>query len=462
MMLGVLRDDDTRQAGQRAAHGPGRGRRPRLLLLAYACSPFHGSEPGTGWNRAVQTARFCDTWVICEKHEFADGIARYVEEYGPIDGLRFSFVAKTSFQLALERIPGLSFLSYNLWHRCAYRLARRLHAEHRFDLVHQANMSSYREPGYLWRLDAPFVWGPVGGTQNYPWRFLRETSVKGAAAEFVRNVLNTIQLHASPRVRRAAGRASAILVANSTVQRDLENALGVRTTTLLETGLAWQPRRAPLRGDDGRPLRILWSGIIVPRKALSILIKALARMPEDARYELRILGKGREERRCRRLARELGVERYCTWLGWVPREEAVKQYDWADVLAFTSLRDTSGNVVLEALGAGVPVVCLDHQGVGDIIDASCGIKIPVTTPGEVIAGFSAAILQLARDRGRCRELADGAPIRAREYAWPSLAERTVRIYSAILGQRQGKHPERAGPRAPSRAGGDAHVGSAVA
>ena len=228
------------------------GRRPRLLLLTYACSPFHGSEKATGWNRAVQSARFCDTWVICEQREFAADIARYFEKHDLIAGLHFCFVAMSRFELALARVPGLYYLSYNLWHRRAYRVARRLHAQLAFDIVHQANRSGYREPGYLWRLDAAFVWGPVGGTQVYPWRFLSEASLRGAALEAIRNVLNALQLHLSPRLRRVARQADAIMVANSTVRRDLEGALGVKTTTLVETGLSeWLlGRRVPPRTGD--------------------------------------------------------------------------------------------------------------------------------------------------------------------------------------------------------------------
>jgi glycosyltransferase involved in cell wall biosynthesis/peptidoglycan/xylan/chitin deacetylase (PgdA/CDA1 family) len=432
--------------------------RPRVLLLAYACTPFHGSENATGWNRAVQTARFCDTWVICEAHECAGDIARHLAARGPIAGLHFCFVAKTPFQRALERIPGLYYLSYHLWHRQAYQAAFRLHAAAPFDLVHQANMCGYREPGYLWRLDAPFVWGPVGGTQNYPWRFLGEAGVKGAAAELIRAGVNTLQLRFSPRVRRAARRAAAILVANSTVRRDLERAHGVATTTLIETGLCRPPRGISRVPDPGRPLRILWAGHIEPWKALSLLIKALARLPDDVRYELRILGHGSQRPRCERLARALGVARHCTWLGWVPRDQVMLHYDWADLFAFTSLRDTTGTVVCEALGAGLPIVCLDHQGVGDIVDASCGIKVPVTTPREVTAGLRAAILKLARDRALCHRLGEGALRRARSYEWSHLAERTVSIYTDVLAQRASTVT---GLAAPVRSGGSSGVGDAV-
>jgi glycosyltransferase involved in cell wall biosynthesis len=429
-----------------------------LLLLTYACSPFHGSEKATGWNRAVQSARFCDTWVICEQREFADDIARYLAQHGPISGLHFCFVAKTRFQLTLARVPGLYYLSYNLWHRRAYRVARRLHAQLAFDIVHQANRSGFREPGYLWRLDAAFVWGPVGGTQAYPWRFLSEASLRGAALEAIRNVLNTLQLYLSPRLRRVAKQSDAIMVANSTVRRDLEGALGVKTTTLVETGLSGRPRRAPRPAEDGRPLRILWSGRIEPWKALSLLIKALAGLPDDARYELRILGAGTERQRCERLARSLGVEPYCTWLGWMPRDRAMQQYDWADVFVFTSLRDTTGTVVCEALGAGLPIVCLDHQGVGDIVDASCGIKIPVTSPREVIAGLRGAIVELARRPGFCRALGHGALRRAREYEWSYLTERTVRVYTDVLACRDQLRSSNASAGSRPLRGGGAGLG----
>jgi len=69
-----------------------------------------------------------------------------------------------------------------------------------FDLVHQVTVSCFREPGHLWRLEAPFIWGPVGGIQNYPWRFLAEAGIIGGLHEAVRSILNVIQLSLSPRV----------------------------------------------------------------------------------------------------------------------------------------------------------------------------------------------------------------------------------------------------------------------
>jgi glycosyltransferase involved in cell wall biosynthesis len=179
-------------------------------------------------------------------------------------------------------------------------------------------------------------------------------------------------------------------------------------------------------------LRIVWCGEFSPRKALSLLIKALAGLPDDVRYELRVIGDGKLKTRWQRLARQTGVAQHAQWLGWLPRAETWEHYRRADVFVFTSLRDTTGTVVLEALAAGLPVICLDHQGAHDFVTEQCGIKIPVTTPKQVIGGLRDAIAALARDRDRRRQLSAGAAARAEQYLWSRHGERLAAIYRLVL------------------------------
>jgi glycosyltransferase involved in cell wall biosynthesis len=120
---------------------------------------------------------------------------------------------------------------------------------------------------------------------------------------------------------------------------------------------------------------------------------------------------------------------------WLPREEALAQYQWADVLVFTSLRDASGSVVMESLSQGLPVICLDHQGIGDIVTAQCGIKVPVTSTAEVVQRLSEAIIALAQNRERLDELAVAALERARAYLWGRKVEQTAEIYRQVLTKR---------------------------
>lgn len=406
--------------------------RPRVLLLAYACSPYRGSEPGVGWNRAVQTARHFDTWVLCEGDECAADIGRYLKENGPIEGLHFVFVSLRPWELRCRQRFVVGQLAMRRWQRRAFATARQLHAQLRFDLVHHVNLCGFREPGYLWRLDVPFVWGPVGGSQNCPWRFLPWLGWRDGPRETLRSIVNWLQLRFSPRVRRAVGKASVLLTANSTNQRDFQRVYGRKPKLLLETGLtsvADQPAPHP-PGKTG--LRILWSSRFDGTKALPLLLHALAELPADLPFTLRILGKGPRESLWRRLAAKLGLERSIEWLGHLPFDEAMDQYAWADLFVFTSLRDTSGNVVLEALAHGRPVIAFDHQGVHDMLDDRCGIKIPLASPAAITASLREAIERLGRDAALRDEMGRAAIERAKTFLWSSQQADMCDVYREVL------------------------------
>ena len=350
--------------------------------------------------------------------------------------MRFVFVEEGPLERLLRRrrpLFELNYLAHHLWQRRAFRVAARLFREHPFDLVHYVTRNGFREPGFLWRLPAPFVWGPVGGTQNYPGRFLGLAGLRGGMKEAVRSVLNRLQLHLSPRVRQAARRAAVLLAANSQVQRDVARVCGRIPLLLLDTGVE-EVAREILPRPAPPPLRLLWSGVFKPHKALPLLLHALDGLAPHL-WELVILGSGPEERRWRELARRLGLAGNCRWLGWLPREEAAGWYDWAHLLVFTSLRDTSGNVVLEALSRGVPVLCLDHQGAGDMVTPECGVKIPVTTPAGVISGLRQTMATLATEPHRLNWLAAGALRRAEEFLWPRQGERLSQHYRQALRER---------------------------
>ncbi len=411
-----------------------------MLLLAYACSPYRGSEPGAGWHRVLEISKYCDAWVICKEKRYQSDIVRYVAENGPLNGLTFHFVKNTKFEKILKGLPGFWYVAYRLWHRRAFRLARELSRDHHFDLCHQVNMCGFREPGYLWKLDVPFVWGPIGGTQNYPFRFLAASGLGGAVKEALRSIINLGQLRYSPRVRHAVRKASAIVVANSQAERDFVRFYGVRPRRILDVGIdshvdAIKPKK--LRGDT---LNILWSGALNHHKALHLLFESLKSLPPQVKYEVRILGRGPLAGRWRRLARKYHLDDRCKWTGWLPHEEALDQYRWADIFVFTSLRDTCGTVVLEALSAGVPVVCLDHQGAGDVVTPDCGVKIPVLTPEDTIRRLSSTIEMLATKSQVLEALSQGAKSRAEDFLWTRNGELMQKVYETVLAGNTGNSP----------------------
>jgi hypothetical protein len=84
------------------------------------------------------------------------------------------------------------------------------------------------------------------------------------------------------------------------------------------------------------------------------------------------------------------------------------------------------------------VVCFDHQGVGDIVTAECGIKVPVTNAQEAIPALAQAIRSMAEDRGKLLHLSDGACMRARDYLWSANGDRVNSLYWQHTGARQSR------------------------
>lgn len=414
-------------------------RRPRLLLSAFACNPYRGSEPGVGWNRAISAVESCDTWVLCVEESHGPAIRRYLAEHGPIADLHFIPIERNFVASIASRIPGLYYLSYRIWQWQAYQVAIKLHQQVHFDLIHQATFCGYREPGYLWRLSShasgsgrrpAFVWGPLGGTQNFPMSMLSAVGKIGAAREALRTMLNRLSLRFGFRVRQAIRAADVVLAANTTVKRDLDKAFGCDVGLLLETGVN---RTVPTKQKDGEnSLRVLWSGVVEPWKAAQLLVRAVALLPDAMSVQVRVVGDGSERRRCQRLAKKLGVDQRIQWLGEMEYNQALQQYAWANVFTFTSMRDTSGNVMLEALDAGLPVIAVDHQGAHDIITDQCGIKVPVESPQQCAQGIADAMRRLAEDPQLRDALSQGALARADQYCWSKQRKRMEEIYQDVL------------------------------
>jgi len=409
----------------------------KVLLMAYECSPWRGSEWAVGWGRLLQAARGAEAHVITSEDNFHALERAQTEGLVPAN-VRFCTPAPDAKLRKLEKKPALfayNYKAYHHWQKLALPLARELHVKENFDLVHQVNVCTFREPGYTWQLGIPYIWGPVGGSQNFPARFLTMLPPVEAFKEAMRGLSNRISLRFKPRVQAAARAAEMIIAANSTNQRDYEHAFHRPVDLLIETGLhsVSEPDRTRFRErliNSGDPLKILWSGELQSRKALPILLRALAAIP-DVAFELTVLGDGPERTRWTKLAERLGLATRVAFLGRLPFAEAVAQMDQAELFCFPSLRDTSGNVVLEALAAGVPVVCFDHQGVGDIVTSACGVKLPVTSPARAIEEWSRVIRALANDPARLLSMSEAATVRARDFLWDRSGDWMLAAYRKV-------------------------------
>jgi N-acetylglucosaminyldiphosphoundecaprenol N-acetyl-beta-D-mannosaminyltransferase len=197
-----------------------------------------------------------------------------------------------------------------------------------------------------------------------------------------------------------------------------------------------------------------------PRKALPLAMQALAQT-NDFRVKLLIAGDGEMRKSWEQSAKRLNLGSRVEFLGRVPWEEMPRLYQSADAFLFTSLRDSFGTQVLEAMGHGLPVLTLDHQGVGTFVPPEAGIKVPVTSPEQTLAGLVDGIRRLALFPEERMRMGEAAHAYAKTQTWERRAECMSNLYEEVLSRSvHGEGKNRSVSRQVSvRLGGPASYGS---
>ncbi|HNC14232.1 MAG TPA: glycosyltransferase family 4 protein [Cyclobacteriaceae bacterium] len=410
-------------------------KRLKVLVSAYACSPYKGSEPGVGWGFVSELSKYHDLWVIVEEEKFRTDIEKFLKiNPNQLGSVRFFFIHKQRNRWLRKLWPPSYYRYYRRWHQDAYRLAVQLHQEIGFDLAHQLTMVGFREPGYLWKLDIPFVWGPIGGMGLFPWRFVPIVGSMGAFYYLGYNLFNSIHMRFLRRPRLAAMVAGSGLIAmNKENQIGIYQYYGMPSEVCIPVGPPDVVVDTIVKRVISEPLRIVWSGLHIHRKALNLALYALSSLPLDIKWEFHILGDGILKKKWQQYAYKMGISQRCIFYGQVSRDVVLEVMKLAHVHLMTSLREGTPTVIVEGFSFGLPTVCLDCSGMSDMVDNSCGIKIPVTTPSDVINAIARAIEQLARNEEKRQVLAHGALQRVRDFAWEEKARVIDRIYRAKAG-----------------------------
>lgn len=413
----------------------------KVLINAFAFSPYRGSEAAVGWNIVKELAKLHEVTVLTGAVKDMPGdYARYVAEEGPVAGMSVEYIRPTLIIRALEwlhRLPGcwsFYYLAYNLWQRKAYRRARQLCKQRKFDIIHQLNMIGYREPGYLWKLGIPFAWGPVGGAPNEPIAYHSLFSWSGCVKVVLRSAINELQKRICRRAKRAARQASTIWAVTDADYRMIHDLWGVENCQRMIEAGADEGLCGAIHTWDGDSLfRMVWSGIHTSRKALPILLYALARLEPISldRVRVEVLGEGPETDGWKKLAVKLNVDKCLSWRGRVPRDQALDVMRDSHLLVCPSIKEASSIVVIEAVSLGLPVICHDACGMGIVINEACGMKVPLSSPETSIEGFAAAIRRMIDDPQKVEMLSRGALARAKELTWEAKAREIAVAYARI-------------------------------
>lgn len=190
--------------------------------------------------------------------------------------------------------------------------------------------------------------------------------------------------------------------------------------------------RAEVRHQLGIPPEhrvMLYVGRIAKEKNLGTLFEMAARaFAVDPSLRLWLVGDGPYRQACAEMARNLGIGDRVVFAGFVPREQVDKYYAAADLFVFSSITETQGLVVQEAMSYGLPAIAVAGGG------ASAGIQNGVN--GFIVKNeprqFAAQVLTVIRDEALYEQLALGAGTSVRAYTTQHMAQDVLGVYDQVL------------------------------
>jgi glycosyltransferase involved in cell wall biosynthesis len=240
--------------------------------------------------------------------------------------------------------------------------------------------------------------------------------------------------HLQVRAAHAAlRRAETVVAVSQSVAQDLATHVGRAREQIdviynpIDIDAVQSGAQAPSPHDwfqDDVPV-IVSAGRLHPQKDHRTLLRALARLYERDRVRAIILGEGPERRRLDEQSRELGISSDTAFPGFVDNPYAFMAR--ADVFALPSPAEAFGNVVVEALACGTPVVATESGGPVEILrtdDATYGALVSPHDPA-ALADALAVALNRPVDQRRLQR-------RARDFDVPEAVDRYHALFQRIV------------------------------
>ena len=163
---------------------------------------------------------------------------------------------------------------------------------------------------------------------------------------------------------------------------------------------------------------------LVKKNGVGDLIRAM----KDVEAKLLICGDGEERQKLEVRSKKLGIENKVKFMGFIAPAELPKYYAIADVFCRPSLSEGLGNVFLEAMAAGVPVIATPVGGIPDFLkNGETGLFCHVRNP-ESIAEKIKWILDEKNKEEVARVVANAREMVGRKYDWEIIAEKMEKIF----------------------------------
>ncbi|TMM58204.1 glycosyltransferase family 4 protein [Maribacter algarum] len=402
----------------------------RVLLIAYACEPDKTSEPGVGWNMGNHISKAYDTIILTRANN------RAVIESKQAGNVEFIYYDLPSFFTSLKkRLPLGTQIYYALWQWGAYFYVNKFMKSYSrpIDLVHHLNfaISWIAPPGYL--LKQPFVWGPIGGGDTVPMRFLKNMGFGAVLQELIYTTVNQIN-RISIFSFFTRKKADAILFRTQSSARTFPKRKSTIYETISETAMpAFSFKNHPKK-NHSKNIKAICVGRMNYWKGFLYAVKGFHRFLEaGGSGTLELFGDGKEMSSIEKYINKNKLENSIFVRGFVDNAKIKMKMVESDVLIHPSFREGGSWSIMEAMSYGLPIICLDTSGPKDMVTENCGLLIDLKSSKMICEQIGDGLMELSHNEKKYLDLSTNAQKRIMtEYTWVRRKEQICHIYEDVL------------------------------
>jgi len=173
------------------------------------------------------------------------------------------------------------------------------------------------------------------------------------------------------------------------------------------------------------------------------VLDVMNRLKSYHQIKLTVVGYGEMQEIIEQRISDYGLTDTVHLTGKVPHQEVRTYYASHDVFFFTSLRDSNGVQLMEAMAFGMPIVTLNLHGQAVLVNDDTGIRCTIASPEDAINELKEALLNLYNDPAKVTRMSEAAIKFARTQTWAEKITGIVKDY----------YPHPASPQTPLRGRG---------
>lgn len=374
------------------------------LISAYSVNPYKGSEDSIGWNWVLQYEKNYkegDRIILLTKKFNEKDTRKGLKEFN-IQHVELVIVdVPNALNWFREKHSAFHHMYYILWWHWAWLWVK--HSGIHFDVIHHVTMNDYRIPSEMYKAKgAKVIWGPMGGAQvtPKPLKVYEKNRLTATFREFVNKSCSW-----NPFYKKALRSYYKIYCINNETQKQISHIVGKDVPLMPELALRDDYKNLPILEKTNDILKIVFVGRLIGKKGIAFLVDALSLMPDGMDWELLIFGDGDDRILIERQIADSGIEKNVKLMGNRPLNQIAEAYQQADIFVLPSLRETSGNVLLEAMAYAVPIVAFDTSFCRLLKEVECGIFVNTEQALEGIKeDYCKAIVMLGQDKKMAKQM----------------------------------------------------------